>query len=46
MGMTWYMLWLGGHGMAYDIALLEWHGAWYDIWYSLIDMAGSGSGPG
>ena len=38
-GMAWYKVCPHGHGMVYDMALLEWHGSWYGIWYSLIDMA-------
>ena len=28
-GMTWYMVLLGGPGMVYGMSLRTWHGIWY-----------------
>ena len=35
-GVTWYMVWPGGHDMVYGMACRAWHG----IWYGLEGMAG------
>ena len=39
MGKALYMVWPDGHATVYDMALRAWHGAWYGILYSLVDMA-------
>ena len=35
-GMTWYMVLLGGPGMVYGMSWRAWHGIWYCVaWYGV-----------